>query len=80
MKPCAAAIPLLQSRGLSVLYSLFVNLAKHGNAQGLANAAWAFAKAGQSNAPVFKVLAKAMEWRVGDPDMLSNDSISILQL
>ena len=36
------------------------------NAQGLANTAWAFATAGQSDALLFMTLARAAERRVGD--------------
>ena len=36
------------------------------NAQGLANTAWAFATAGQSDASLFMALARAAEWRKGD--------------
>ena len=36
------------------------------NAQELANTAWGFAMADQSDAPLFAALAKAIEQRVGD--------------
>ena len=36
------------------------------NAQGLANTAWAFATAGQSDALLFMTLARAAEQRMGD--------------
>ena len=34
--------------------------------QELANTAWAFATAGQSDAQLFAELARAAEWRLGD--------------
>ena len=36
------------------------------NAQELANTAWAFARAGQSNAQLFTTLASAAEWCVAN--------------
>ena len=36
------------------------------NSQELANAAWAFAKAGQNDVSLFAALAAAAEWFIGD--------------
>ena len=40
------------------------------NAKGLANTAWAFATAGQSDALLFMMLARAVERRVSDFNVL----------